>query len=125
MSEDKTERLAELLHKFEHEHLQNVRDGVRSPDFTNVLAKDIEELQRTCDSVVVELFALRKQAELAVPVEPYADMLMQSGLVKDDEGAVDALARLLVEARDRVTAKATEIETSAPAGPGLKKATGR
>jgi hypothetical protein len=62
MNESNPGRVAELLRKFKLEHAQCVRDGVRSPDFTAAFEKDLEELSRACDLVVVELFQARKTA---------------------------------------------------------------
>lgn len=68
MPEDKVEVLKALFTKFELEHLPCVRDGVHGTDFTNAVTRDLAKLKDGVNAVVVELLALRAQADLAVSV---------------------------------------------------------
>lgn len=68
MPEDKVEVLKQLFAKFEREHLACLRDGVHGHDFTTAVTRDLAAMKDGVNAIVVELLALRAQAELAVVV---------------------------------------------------------
>jgi hypothetical protein len=116
------EKLGAIVRRFHAEHLDNMRKGVTGVDFTRHVTADVDAL----NELVTEVEQLESE-HVAMGVSllnaegsanPYADMIMQSGLVRPDEGAVDALERFIRQLRDAVTAKSSEVGLAVSVKPG-------